>query len=345
MERGEQEPRIDWVTERWQQLGSEAVEVSNHRTKILIAEDEHAVRETLAALLEAKGFAVVTASDGDEALAAVAEEKPDLVLLDVLMPRCDGYEVCRAIKSRPETRLLPVVLVTGLQEVSDRVQGLECGADDILTKPVHSAVLLARIRSLLRLKRFVDDLESAETVLCSLALSIEAKDPYTEGHCERLSKYSEALGRRLGLPEEQCQALRRGGFLHDIGKVAVPEWILLKPEPLTPEERRILERHPVVGERICAPLKSFRHTLPIIRHHHERLDGGGYPDGLEGDQIPITAQILQLVDIYDALTSSRPYRGGLAPAQAIRLLHLEVQRGWRDGRLLDEMAAMLRETS
>jgi putative two-component system response regulator len=182
--------------------------------------------------------------------------------------------------------LIPVILITGLNSDADRIHGIMSGADDFLNKPVNKHELLARVHSLLRLKQFTDELDNAETVLSSLALSIEAKDPYTEGHCDRLSKYSVAVGEKLGLPEDLRVALRRGGLVHDIVKLGVPEHILLKPGPLTPEERKIVEQHTIMGDRICAPLKSFRNVLPIIRHHHEKRDGSGYPDGLRGEQIP-----------------------------------------------------------
>jgi len=262
-------------------------------------------------------------------------------LLDVMMPGRTGFDVCRTIKSNPETRLIPVVLVTGLTDSGDRIRGIECGADDFLSKPINKEELLARVRSLLRLKQFTDELENAETVLFSLALSIEAKDPYTEGHCDRLSKYSVALAERLNLPDELRVALRRAGTVHDIGKVAVPEHILLKPGPLTPEEWKVMKQHPLVGERICAPLKSFRHVLPVIRHHHEKLDGSGYPDGLKGEEIPLTARILQTVDIYDALTTSRPYRKALSSKETFTLMREEVERGWWDGSLVDELEALV----
>jgi len=231
--------------------------------------------------------------------------------------------------------------VTGLTDSGDRIRGIECGADDFLSKPINKEELLARVRSLLRLKQFTDELENAETVLFSLALSIEAKDPYTEGHCDRLSKYSVALAERLNLPDELRVALRRAGTVHDIGKVAVPEHILLKPGPLTPEEWKVMKQHPLVGERICAPLKSFRHVLPVIRHHHEKLDGSGYPDGLKGEEIPLTARILQTVDIYDALTTSRPYRKALSSKETFTLMREEVERGWWDDSLVDELEALV----
>jgi len=218
-----------------------------------------------------------------------------------------------------------------------------CGADDFLNKPVNKHELLARVQSLLRMKEFTDELENAETVVFSLALSIEAKDPNTEGHCERLSEFSEALAGRLKLPVEMRIALRRAGMVHDVGKVAVPEHILLKAGPLTDEEWKVMKQHPVVGERICRPLKSFRLVLPIIRHHHEKLDGSGYPDGLKGEQIPLLARVLQVTDVYDALTTDRPYRKALQPQKALAIMREEVKRGWWDGSLVDEMEALVQE--
>jgi cyclic di-GMP phosphodiesterase len=308
---------------------------------ILIADDEEPNREYLSLLLDTQGYRTVTAADGAQALEILRSRHLDLALLDVMMPGQTGYAVCSAAKADPATRLIPIVLITGLNRSEDRIQGIEAGADDFLSKPVERAELLARVRSLLRLKNFTDELESAETVLCSLAISIEAKDPYTVGHCDRLSVLAEGLGRRLGLAPDLLIALRRGGIVHDLGKVAVPEHILRKPGKLTPEERLIMEQHPVVGERICAPLRSFRQVLPIIRHHHEKLDGSGYPDGLKGSAIPLTARILSTVDIYDALTTDRPYRKAFSREEGLEVMREEARRGWWDPDLIRELEQLL----
>src|SRR5580700_3208526 len=265
--------------------------------KILIVDDESAARTALETLLRREGFEVRDASDGPSALAQCAKFSPDLILLDILMPGMNGFEVCRRIKATPETRLTPVVLITGLTATEDRIEGINAGADDFLSKPIDMNELLARTRSLLRLKQYTDELENAEAVVFTLAQSIEARDPYTRGHCERLAEMSARMGEILGVPQEHIKALRRAGIVHDIGKVVVPDSILLKPGPLTADEAKIMQKHPVVGERICAPLKTFRLVLPIIRHHHEKHDGTGYPDGLQGEEIPLTARILQLSDV------------------------------------------------
>jgi putative two-component system response regulator len=220
--------------------------------------------------------------------------------------------------------------------VQDRVRGIAAGADDFLIKPLERTELLARVRSLLHLKAFTDELDRSESVLMTLGASIEGKDPYTKGHCERLADLSSRLGKSMGLGAEEITALRRAGSLHDIGKIAVPDAILLKPGPLTPEEAAVMKTHPEVGEKICAPLRTLRHVLPIIRHHHEKMDGTGYPDGLRGERIPMAARILQIVDVYDALTTERPYRRALVRADALRTLRAEAERGWWDARVLDK---------
>ena len=303
---------------------------------ILVADDQAMNRELLEELLSTQGFKVITAPDGAAAVEELTRTQVDLVLLDVMMPLLNGFEVCEKIKSNPETYLIPVVLITALSDKQDRIEGIKAGADDFLTRPVDRAELLARVQSLLKLKFRTDELERAESVLFSLARSIEGKDPHTHGHCERLSEYSTRLGEYLGLPEDQITALRRGGVVHDIGKVAVPDAILLKPGRLTEEEWKVMREHPTVGERICAPLKSFRLVLPIIRHHHEKYDGSGYPDGLRGDAIPVAARVLQIVDVYDALTNERPYKKAFSTADALQTMKEEVAKGWWDPQIFDQ---------
>ena len=309
---------------------------------ILIADDHESSLLGLEGLLCLEGYRVLTAGDGAQAMAEFRRSQPDLLLLDINMPKMSGLEVCRMIKGNPETVLVPVVMITALSAVKDRVAGIEAGADDFLTKPVEREQLLARVRSLLRQKAFTDELERAEAVLFALARSIEGKDPYTQGHCERLAEYSARLGEYLHLPAQEIKALRQAGIVHDIGKVTVPDSILLKPGKLTRAERVIVQRHPVVGERICAPLKSFQLVLPIIRHHHEKMDGSGYPDGLNGEAIPLTARVLQVVDVYDALTTLRPYKPALSQDEAFDVMRKEVHKGWWDPKVFAAFEQLLK---
>jgi len=299
----------------------------SRRTRVLVADDTDSVRALFQKLLTADGHEVICAEDGIGALDAIQKHRPDVILLDVGMPGLDGIEVCRKLKSDPETRLTPVVLVTGLSDLSDRIKGIEAGADDFLSKPVHPHELRARVVSLSRMKQLIDALDSAESAFVALALTIEARDPMTNGHCERLAHHAVLLGRAIGLPSEDLHALHRGGYLHDVGKVGVPDAVLLKPGPLTPSEFNVMQRHPEIGDNLCAPLQSLRTVRPIIRCHHERLDGSGYPAGLKGDEVPLLAQIVGIVDVYDALTSRLPYRGALPAEMAARHLLREVEQG------------------
>jgi putative two-component system response regulator len=283
---------------------------------------------------------VLTARDGLEALPIIRIDRPDVVITDLMMPRQDGLELCRAIKADPTTRLVPVILLTGLDGAAERLLGLEAGADDFITKPFDAQELRARVRSLLRIKRYTDELDSAEAVILSLALTVEARDKCTEGHCQRLAHAAATLGVRLGLTAEEVANLKRGGVLHDIGKVGIPDAILLKPGRLTSDEFEQMKAHTIIGDRLCSQLRLLEHVRPIVRHHHERLDGSGYPDGLRGQAVPLSAQIVGLVDVYDALTSERPYRPALPPPEALTILSDEAHKGWRDPSLVQEFIAL-----
>jgi putative two-component system response regulator len=262
----------------------DAIELPRRKSaRILVVDDNRDNAFVTSELLQSAGYEVQTAENGTRAEAIIRQEPPDVILLDVIMPGKSGIDVCRDLKSDPQTRLIPIVMITGLSERDDKIRAIEAGADDFLNKPIFPEELFARVRSLLKLKEFTDELESAENVLCTLGLSVESRDPYTAGHCERLAEYASQLGRHLGLSGEELVALRRGGYLHDLGKITVPDEILKKGSDLTPAEWTIMRQHPVTGESICRPLRSLKDVLPIIRHHHEHWDGSGYPDGLRGE--------------------------------------------------------------
>ena len=301
------------------------------RSRVLIADDRESIRSLFHRLLSADGHDVVLAPDGASALAAVHRHRPDVILLDVAMPLIDGLEVCRKLKADPATRLTPIVLVSGQTELSDRINGIEAGADEYLSKPVHPHELRARVRSLSRVKQLIDELDSAESAFLALALTIEARDPYTKGHCERLSHTAVRLGEALNLGPDDLHALHRGGYLHDIGKVGVPDSVLLKPGPLTPDEMAVMRKHPEIGDTLCAPLQSLRAVRPIVLSHHERIDGSGYPHGLRGEEVPLLAQLVGIVDVYDAITTQRSYRSGVSHAKAIAYLRDEVRAGRFNG--------------
>ncbi len=308
---------------------------------ILIVEDEPELRDVLSRILSREGHSVRQVASGEDALDVFqAGERVDLVLLDVGLPGISGFDVCEWLKGRTATRLIPVIILTGLGDSEHRIQGIEAGADDFVSKPFDRLELLARVRSLLRLKLYTDQLENAESVLFALARSIELRDPLTHGHCERLSVIGVALARKMGLGEDDQVTLRKAGALHDLGKITVPDAILLKAGPLTPAERLIMEQHPLTGDEICKPIRSFADVRPVIRHHHERMDGSGYPDGLVGEQIPITARVLQVVDVFDALISARSYKAALPIPEALQVLRAETEKGWWDPEVVSALEAL-----
>jgi putative two-component system response regulator len=312
---------------------------------ILIADDDATSARFLQRLLSREGHQVRIVTTEDAALRACETDPPDLVLIDFVAPGGHGFEVCRRLKEHHSTRLIPVVIVTSQSDAGERLKGIEAGADDFVLKPFDPTELRARIRSLVRLKRYTDELESAEAIILGLGATIEARDPTTRGHCQRLARYGTTLGRSLGLNERDLAALDRGGFLHDIGKIAVPDRVLLKGGKLDPTESKVMREHPVVGDALCSGLRSLNRVRPIVRHHHERLDGSGYPDGLRNGQVPLLAQIVGVVDVFDALTTERPYRHPLPRPEAFQVLTDESSKGWRDRALVDAFIDIAGDTA
>jgi putative two-component system response regulator len=311
----------------------EKTEAPVHR--ILVVDDNRTNALLLERVLLGEGHLVDVASDGQEALERIVHHPPDLILLDLDMPRVDGFEVCRQVKNDPATRLIPIVIVTAQNAFDAKLRAWELGADDFITKPFQCLEVVARCRSLLRIKRLVEERDSAETVVFAFARVVEAKSPYTHGHSERVAAYSLTLAAEVSFPEDQWEKLRKGALLHDIGKVSIPDSILDKPASLTAAEFDIMKQHTVQGARIVEPLRSVRDAVPMIRWHHERLDGRGYPDGLFGGSIPLMVRILSVADVYDSLSSARPYRGAIPHAQCLDILRRDAAGGGLDPELVE----------
>jgi putative two-component system response regulator len=319
--------------------------LNNHHPKILIIDDLKENIELISQILynPEEPYQIITANNGYDAIKKVNEISPDLIILDVVMPGLNGFEVCKKLKSDHRTRLIPVVMITALGSQKDRIKGLEVGVDDFLSKPFNIYELIARVKNLLKLHSYISELEHAEQVIFSLARAVEAKDNYTEGHCERLSYLAQRIGLSLGMNEHDMIILKRGGILHDIGKIAIQDSILLKPGPLTPDEFLIVKTHPEVGENICRPLRSLQKVLPVIRHHQERHNGSGYPDGLKGSEIPIHARIIGIVDCFDALTTERTYRKALPSKVAIEIIDKEMEDGLWDPELVKILKSIVKD--
>jgi cyclic di-GMP phosphodiesterase len=312
-------------------------------TRVLIADDSEEHVRLLTRVLTAEGYRCLSAPNGRAAFEICAAGQADIVLLDVQMPGDDGLTTCRRLKAAADTSLIPVLIMTGSAEPDTHLQALEAGADDFLPKPLSLPELRARVRSASRMKSYIDDLDNAAASIVMLGATIEARDRHTNGHCQRLAELSTALGRRIGLDGYDLRALEQGGFIHDLGKVAIPDAVLFKPGALTVAEYALVKTHPVVGDRICGPLRTLARARTIVRSHHETLDGSGYPDGLRGSAVPLLAQVTGIADVFDALTSDRPYRRALDPAAALEELWREAKRGRRDVVLVSEFASALAE--
>jgi len=310
---------------------------------VLIVDGEEINRRLLKAILKAAPYKILESRRASEAMAILQSEKVDLVILDLMLPEMSGPELCRWMKVNRRTQLIPILMMTSVQGTENEIVGISSGADEFLIKPLHPAVVRTRVRAMIRNKGLVDSLEEAETILFALAQAVEQRDPHTGRHCQRLAVSSVMLGEALGLSKPELTALFRGGYLHDIGKIAVPDSILFKKGILDAEEWSVMRSHPARGEEICRPMKSLWPVLPIIRNHHERWDGSGYPDGLTGENIPLLARILQVADIYDALVTERPYKPALSSAEAFAVMEEEVRRGWRDPELISLFQSMQTE--
>lgn len=317
---------------------------TNEKPSILIVDDNQTNVELISMHLKPFDYTIRKAFDGVQALEMVEDEKPDLILLDLMMPRMSGYEVCQKLKSDPRTAFIPIVIVSALRELDDKLKAVELGADDYLIKPFNKIELTTRIQSLLRMKQLFSELDHSESIVFALVEALEAKDVYTRGHSERVAKYNVILGKALGLDNQTLDDLRRGGLLHDVGKVGIREEILNKADRLTKEELDHIRSHAARGYEICKSLNSFKRLLPIIRWHHERMDGKGYPDGLQADQIPLTARICSITDAFDAMTSDRPYRKGVSPLQAAKIFERELGSGQWDDEIATIFIGLIKES-
>lgn len=302
----------------------------NRKPKILVVDDCAQNVDLLEAYLTAADYDVATAADGEDALEKIGKENFDLIISDIMMPKLNGYDLCRRLKSDEETRLIPVILITALRELNDKIKGIEAGADDFLNKPFNSLELLARAKSLIKTKQLNENLENAKNVILTLSLAVEAHDPFLRGHSERVADYSRKLAEELGFDQKFNNSLKEAAILHDLGKLGISRAILHKPGPLTMGEFTEVKKHPEIGEKICEPLKTTHIKLPVIRHHHERIDGRGYPDKLAGTAIPMGARIMAVADAFDAMVSDRPYRRALSVDQAIAILKQGSGKQWDD---------------
>jgi len=318
--------------------------VANTKPKVLVVDDNETNVELICMHLKPFPYQIQKAYDGDQALHMIQENPPDLILLDLMMPRVSGYEVCEKVKSNPKTALIPIIVITALRELEDKIKAMEFGADDFLIKPFNKLELTTRIKSLLRLKQLYDEMDHTENMVFALVEALEAKDIYTRGHSERVAKYSVILAQEMGLNNHEVEIIKKGSLLHDIGKIGVKDAVLNKVEKLTQEEIAHIRTHPSRGYEICKNLKSFEPYLPCIRWHHERMDGKGLPDGLVGNEIPISARVCSITDAFDAMTSNRPYRKGISPIQAANIFEREMNSGQWDTEIIKIFVNLIRKS-
>jgi putative two-component system response regulator len=322
-------------------LSPQLIEEKEHNPLILIVDDIEAHAELMEAFLIREGYKVQATTNAQEAIRFTKNLSPDLAILDVMMPGMNGYDLCKSLKSLSGRKFFPIILLTGLDQLENKITGIEAGADDFFSKPFNSIELTTKIRSLIKLKRLQDELDHSEDIILTLAVAIEAKDPYTKGHSERVSNLSKKLALFIGLSQAESIIIKKAATLHDIGKIGLKEDILHKKGPLHKNELELIRRHPIIGEDICKPLHSLKQILPGIRYHHERWDGRGYPDRLKGEDIPIIARIISVIDSFDVIVSERPYRRSYSISAAIHLMNTEKLSGQWDPWLVEKFITMM----
>jgi putative two-component system response regulator len=307
--------------------------------KILIVDDEKTIRYALKFRLKSLGYSISEAASAAETYAHLDKDIPDLVLLDINLPDANGHDILNNIRQNPATKFLPVVMITGVSDRKHKIRAIEKGVNDFLLKPFDWKELTVRVNSLMKYKFLIDELEEAERVMVTLAKTIDARDSYTAGHSERVAFYAYRLGKHLNLPETELSVIRKGSLLHDIGKIAIRDRVLLKKEVLNPEEYEEIKRHTIIGFQLIQDMKTLTGALPIVYCHHERLDGSGYPEGLLGEDIPLNAQIVSIADVYDALITPRPYRIAYSHDDAMKIIYKEASIGRFDKELIDEFTS------
>lgn len=309
--------------------------------RVFVVDDDPEIRKILTAVLTRAGYQVESFSEAAPALGSIRENAPDLIMLDLELPDASGHDVLEQIRSDPSTRLLPVVILTGHATKEEKLRAVREGVSDFMPKPFSPEELVPRVRSLVMLKQFADEHEHAERVILTLAKTIDARDPFTAGHSGRVAEYADHIAAGMGLDAVARMEMRRGALFHDLGKIVIPDAVLRKPGRLDAQERQIVEQHPAVGYELLSPMRTMRKTLPVVHHHHERLDGSGYPDGISGDAIPMAVRIVTISDIFDALTNDRAYREALRVETAFEILEDGVRQGWWDRHVLSELRGVV----
>lgn len=326
-------------------LGSLIVNSGNtEKGKILIVDDDHYSLIIVKEMLLPEGYTILEADSNTTVIKQITDHDPDLILLDLMMPHLDSLELCKSLKQDTRTCLIPIIFMSVNSDRRSRLKCIEAGAVDLLSKPLDSCELSTRVKSLIEQKRLNENASQKEQVLFALVKAIESRHSSGDNSLVKLQHLAIGFSEHLNLSEQDSQNLRYAARLHDIGMVAIPDSIMLKTEELTPQEREKINEHVLIGEQMCQPIKAWRGVLPIIRHHHERWDGSGYPDGLKGTQIPFLAQVFQIIDIYDALTSQRPHKQPLTAEQALRVLMEETKKGWRNPELVKNFSDFIQES-